>query len=103
MTPARYHVAAHAELRSAVTHDEAERPGRGVDLEAQVRRVVRRVQFLPRSAPRWPLADASLEVRRAKVSRHPYVVVYAVLPDQIVVLAVAHTSKRPDYWRDRVP
>jgi plasmid stabilization system protein ParE len=99
---ARYHPAARDELRGAVAHDEAERPGRGVDLEEAVRRVIRRIQLLPQSAPRWPRIEVSFEIRRAKVKHHPYLVVYAVLEDQLVVLAIAHTSKRPGYWRERI-
>jgi hypothetical protein len=26
----------------------------------------------------------------------------SVLPDQLVVLAIAHTSKKPGYWRERI-
>jgi hypothetical protein len=36
------------------------------------------------------------------VQRHPYLVIYVVIPGQLVILAVAHTSKRPGYWRRRV-
>ena len=100
MKRARYHVAARDELRSAISHGEDERPGRGVSLEESVRRVIRRIQLLPASAPRWPRLEA--EIRRAKVRRHPYLVVYVVLPDQLVVLAIAHTSKKPGYWRERI-
>jgi len=99
---ARYHPAARDELRGAIAYDEGEHPGRGVDLEEAVRRVVRRIQLLPQSAPRWPRIRDAHEIRRAKVRRHPYVVVYAVLPDQLVVLAIAHTSKKPGYWRERI-
>jgi len=99
---ARYHPAARDELRGAIAHDEAERPGRGVDLEEAVRRVIRRIQILHQSAPRWPRVEAPFDVRRAKVRHHPYLVVYAVLEDQLVVLAIAHTKKRPGYWRDRI-
>ena len=102
MKRARYHPAARDELRGAVAHDEAERPGRGIDLEEQIRRVIRRIQLLSRSAPPWPSIDGPFEIRRAKVKRHPYVVVYAILEDQLVVLAIAHTSKRPGYWSERV-
>lgn len=28
--------------------------------------------------------------------------VYAILPDQIVVVAIAHTRKAPGYWLDRL-
>jgi plasmid stabilization system protein ParE len=98
---ARYHPAARDELRSAIAYDEAERAGRGIDLEEAVRRTIRRIQLLPRSAPRWPRVDGD-EIRRAKVKRHPYLVVYLVLPDQLVVLAIAHTSKQPAYWSERI-
>ncbi|HEX7700715.1 MAG TPA: hypothetical protein VF403_08340, partial [Kofleriaceae bacterium] len=46
--------------------------------------------------------EAPHEIRRAKVRRHPYLVVYAILPAQLVVLAIAHTSKHPGYWRERI-
>jgi plasmid stabilization system protein ParE len=98
---ARYHPAARDELRGAIQFDEDEHPGRGTALEQAVRQVVRRVQVLPGSAPRWT-STLELEIRRAKVKRHPYLVVYMVLPEQIVILAVAHTSKTPGYWSDRI-
>lgn len=101
MKRALYHPAAREELRGAVAHDEGEHPGRGVDLEDAIGRALRRVQVLPESAPRWPPIE-EVEIRRAKVRRHPYVVVYAVLANRLVVLAIAHTSKQPGYWRGRM-
>ena len=44
----------------------------------------------------------TLEVRRARVKRHPYLLVYAVMAEHVVVLAVAHTSRKPGYWLTRV-
>ena len=102
MKRARYHPAARDELRGAIAYDEGDHPGRGVELEEAVRRVVRRIQLLPQSAPRWSRMRDPHEIRRAKVRRHPYLVVYAVLSDQLVVLAIAHTSKKPGYWRERI-
>jgi len=29
-------------------------------------------------------------------------VVYVVLPDHLVIIAIAHTSKRPGYWHRRI-
>lgn len=102
MKSARYHPAARDELRAAVLHDEAERPGRGALLEAAVSTLLRRVRRLPQSAPLWPGLPTTVEVRRALVRRHPYLLVYAALPDHIVIIAVAHTSRRPGYWVTRV-
>ena len=102
MKRARYHPSARDELRDAILYDEAERAGRGIDLEEAVRRVILRIQMFPQSAPSWPRMEVSHEIRRARVKHHPYLVVYAVLPDQLVVLAIAHTSRKPGYWRDRI-
>ncbi|MEA2572086.1 MAG: toxin ParE1/3/4 [Acidobacteriota bacterium] len=33
--------------------------------------------------------------------RFPYTIVYRVRKDSIVVIAFAHQSKEPGYWRDR--
>ena len=98
----RYHPDARAELRAAMHIGEKERPGRGIALQELVRVVERRVRRCPRSAPRWPRVRAPFEVRRAVVRKTPYVVVYMLLPDQIVVVAIAHTRKSPGYWRERL-
>ena len=36
------------------------------------------------------------------LDRFPYIIVYRTLDDYIQVVAVAHTQRRPDYWRDRL-
>ena len=41
--------------------------------------------------------------RRCKIERFPYVIVYRKEGDDIIVYAVAHQSRRPGYWRDRLP
>jgi plasmid stabilization system protein ParE len=44
-----------------------------------------------------------LEGTRRKVfSRFPFSVIYDVLPDRVGVIAVAHHSRDPEYWLDRV-
>ena len=39
--------------------------------------------------------------RRLVMRRFPYSLIYSVVDQQIRILAVAHQSRRPDYWRDR--
>jgi plasmid stabilization system protein ParE len=40
--------------------------------------------------------------RRALVRRFPFSVIYFSEPGQIVVVAVAHQSRSPDYWKGRI-
>lgn len=44
----------------------------------------------------------SRDARRFILPGYPYDLVYSVLEDEIVVLAVAHHSRQPEYWADRL-
>ncbi len=45
------------------------------------------------------------DARRVRVDRFPYHVIYwhDEAGDSIHILAIAHASRAPDYWRDRMP
>ncbi len=39
--------------------------------------------------------------RRKLLGRYPYGVIYRIEGDEILIVALAHTSRRPGYWRGR--
>jgi plasmid stabilization system protein ParE len=41
-------------------------------------------------------------VRAKSLKYFPYSILYSVDGDEIVVLAIAHQSRKPGYWRDRL-
>ena len=41
--------------------------------------------------------------RRLNVRGFPYYIAYFIRDERIVVAAVAHASRHPDYWKDRFP
>ena len=45
--------------------------------------------------------DPETRTRRVPVRRFPYQVVYHVSDKEIAIVAVAHTKRRPGYWKDR--
>jgi len=45
-----------------------------------------------------PLGGA---IRRFRLSRFPYAVIYTRDQDDVLVLAIAHLHRKPRYWRDR--
>lgn len=47
----------------------------------------------------WPPFDHN--TRRYLLRRFPFNVVYRVEPERIVILAIAHASRRPGYWTSR--
>ena len=42
------------------------------------------------------------EIRRCRLKRFPYSVVYTLDATDILVLAVAHQHRKPGYWRNRI-
>src|SRR5437764_6922304 len=42
-------------------------------------------------------------VRRMTLLGWPYAIIYLVRDDAIVIIAVAHHRRRPNYWRKRLP
>lgn len=45
------------------------------------------------------LADA--EIRRRRIERFPYAIVFVESADEYVVVAVMHLRRRPGYWLSR--
>lgn len=43
------------------------------------------------------------EVRRCMARKFPYGVLYTVEQDYILILAVMHCSREPEYWKKRKP
>ena len=39
--------------------------------------------------------------RRKLLERFPYGIIYRVDGDKILIVALAHTSRHPEYWRNR--
>lgn len=53
----------------------------------------------------YPLIAAEIEqdIRIFFLARFPYSVIYGIDSDGIVIIALAHQSREPRYWIDRVP
>jgi len=97
----RWEPEAEAELLEAARWYEAE-CGLGEDLLVAVDEAVDRLRGMPEAGLVLPGAPGDLALRRVLVRRFPYAVVYLITPEELAVLAVAHHSRRPDYWRSRI-
>lgn len=87
------------EIAEGVRWYEAREPGLGVEFLATVERAMDRVATAPFESAAWPTIP---RFRRQVLRRFPYALVYEVRPDGVEFVAVAHTSRRPGYWLDRV-
>lgn len=83
-------------MAGAARFYEARVPGLGGDFLAEIEHCFERIAAMPESGP---LVYGKF--RRRVVLRFPYSVIYEILPDAILVVAIAHQSRRPGYWRQR--
>lgn len=93
----RFHHAARAEYHDAIRWYRAHRPESGVEFQREIERAIEQIFQYPEA---WPHADEIC--RRFIVNRFRHALVYAVLGNSIWIVAVAHTSRRPGYWQERL-
>lgn len=84
-------------MYGAAARYESEVPELGFRFADEVEGVIRLVLEHPELASR--LDD---DLRHFVLRRFPFSVVYAVASDVVCVVAVAHGSREPGYWRSRV-
>lgn len=81
---------------------ESERRGTGFRFADAYERVRETLERFPQLFS--PVEDdvPPHEIRNAILERFDYRVVYLVRPDEAVILAVAHTDRRPGHWHRRL-
>jgi hypothetical protein len=87
---------ARDEFHAAALYYESEEAGLGVRFRNEVHRVIFHI-----------LGDPCLwrdrgGYRRVNCPVFPYFVAYFIRHDKIVIAAVAHAKRHPDYWKDRL-
>ena len=80
---------------------EAQQQGLGAQFFAEVGRVLELILRHPGVGSVVPRVRAAYGARRILLQHFPYFVVYRERSEDIHVIAVAHTSRKPGYWRHR--
>lgn len=93
----RFEEDAQAELFEAALYYDQQQLGLGDAFGQAVERAVGKVAADP---SRFPIVIDG--VQRCRVARFPYCVYFLALGEVLYVVAVAHHSRQPDYWKDRL-
>ncbi len=98
----RYHQGAAADVKSAVAWYRGRSPKAALDFVEELDRAVDTIREAPE---RWPMGKSN--TRRFLLWRFPFSIIYSAgyLLEQeavIVIWAVAHSSRRPEYWARRL-
>lgn len=98
MTPFQISAPASEEFTAAIRWYETRRPGLGSEFYDAVVRAIDVIRTHPEIGT---LRTGRFPHRRFRVVRFPYTVVYRVREHDIYVVAIAHASRRPGYWKSR--
>jgi toxin ParE1/3/4 len=91
-----------AEIDAIVGWYERQRTGLSVDFFAELQAILDEVLLRPLRFAVLGKPKIARQLRRAPLQRFPYNVVFHVQNDEIFVVAVAHTSRKPNYWKKRL-
>lgn len=88
---------AEIELNEAVDYYNKQSEGLGFELAYEVQKTIERIIRFPEAWTRL-----SKRTRKCRCKRFPYGVVYHQKGDLILILAIMHLHRKPNYWKDRI-
>ena len=92
-----FHPEARLEYREAAAFYEARRPRLGAAFTVEIEAAIQKVLEAP---DRWRFVEQ--DVRRCLAHTFPYGILYTIEDGFILIIAVAHGSREPGYWRHRL-
>ena len=96
MKPIRFHPEAEAEMIDAASWYEAQQPDLGKRFLTSIRDVINRIEVEPLL---YPIVDE--DVRRCLTRTFPFGVLFRPRVDMILIMAIMHLHRDPDYWKNR--
>jgi len=87
---------AKQEMDDAVRYYELAHEGLGRRFRQEVKKAAIRISEYPRA---WSVERG--EVRKCLLHTFPYKLLYSIEEDHILVIAIAHQHRKPDYWIER--
>ena len=92
----RFLALAQQEVDDAVRWYNEQSDNLGAEFLDELDRAIRRVVAFPMSSP-----EIESGLRRCLLVRFPYGVIYGLEENALVVVALAHLHRNPNFWSDR--
>jgi plasmid stabilization system protein ParE len=92
-----YHEGAIADVRGTVAWYRKRSPKAAADFIEELNRSVDTIREAP---DRWPVGKNN--TRRFLLWRFPFTIIYSEEQSIVTIWAVAHASRRPEYWARRL-
>ncbi|MDA1015081.1 MAG: type II toxin-antitoxin system RelE/ParE family toxin [Planctomycetota bacterium] len=89
-------LAADQELEEAAVWYEEQREGLGTEFLDEYERRMKELLADPTRFPLLETLPIDRSIRRCRLARFPYAIVFEMLPNEVVVFAVSHLHRDPD-------
>ena len=86
---------ANNELQDAIQYYEFQVSGLGIKFKNEVESALKRISEYPHV---W--SQERPEVRKYLLNKFPYKILFSLEKDHILIIAIAHQHREPDYWVD---
>jgi hypothetical protein len=97
MKPAKHHRLARSELIASALYYDKRNRGLGEEFLKAVEATEARIC----EHPLWG-QPFEAGTRKLRVKRFPFTIIYKEFPESIMVFAIAHFSRKPGYWLNRL-
>lgn len=87
---------AQQDLEASLDYYNGESPGLGYEFADEFYRTLDRIHENPDA---WP--PVSKRTRRCLTHRFPFAVIYQIRDTTLLVIAVMHLNRHPDFWKGR--
>ena len=96
MKTVKFHPDAEDEMIAAAQYYESQQSQLGRRFLTSVQDAINRIVINPRL-----YQTIDLDVRRCLTKVFPFGILFRELPDKVVIMAVMHLHRDPDYWKNR--
>lgn len=87
---------AKLELDDAIKYYELQLEDLGKRYKEEVRTSINRISIFPKA---WTVIRPN--IRKCVMHKFPYNILYSIQENTILIIAIAHHHRQPDYWIDR--
>ena len=88
---------AERELLDAIAYYNDQINGLGFEFAIEVQKTIERIINYPES---W--VKLSARTRKCRCNRFPYNVIYFKEDPSILIVAIMHSKRKPNYWQNRI-
>jgi len=92
-----FHPEAKKEFLEEINYFEDCRAGLGLEFSKEVFSTIQRIIYFPLA---W--SEFSQNTRRCLTNRFPFGVIYQIVDEEIIIIAVMQLNREPDYWKKRL-